>query len=349
DPSNITGNFQLPSTMTGGVTATWESSETGILSFGEPNAAGFIISTVNRPIKGQGDAKVTITAELKIKSELSDDILTKLWSIELTVKEKEVADIEINTVADILALTDESYDGTYQVEIANMTVFAKSASEAWAYDGTGIIQIYQGAAKDLEIGKVYTVSGTIDWYYGIWEITESTAVEQTDATPQMPTKEVITNINEKRDAWVNAGVHESAYGTVADGNFEAVYARVTGKVYMIPGDTGNYNTYLLDVAQSTEGWTTGSQDNPAMGFMFYYGTSDFAYVKSFNGYEVTMDIVIYTYRSNNHAFAVYYVGGPTGIVATLNDAQKVELAKNATTLPAEVVKAGNVTLPATDA
>src|SRR5690606_5818505 len=113
--------------------------------------------------------------------------------------------------------------------------------------GTGIIQIYQGAAPQLEVGKVYTISGTIDWYFGIWEITKSTAEEQVGATPQMPEKEVLGNVNTKVNALIADGAHLSAYGSVADGNFEPIYATVTGKVYMIPGDTGNYNTYLLDV------------------------------------------------------------------------------------------------------
>lgn len=53
-----------------------------------------------------------------------------------------------------------------------------------------------------------------------------------------------------------------------------------------------------------------------------------------------MDVVIYTYRSNNLAYAIYYVGGPTGIVATLNDQQKVDLAKTALVLAPEVYEEG---------
>src|SRR5690606_6842028 len=168
DKSNVTGNFEVPTKLANNVTATWVSSETGVVSFGQPNAStGFAVATVNRPNKGDGDATATITATLSLKSEISDEMLTDTWSETLTIKEKEVADVSIESVADILALEDAAYDGTYQVVLEDMTIFAKSANEAWAYDGTGIIQIYQGAAPQLEVGKVYTISGTIDWYFGI--------------------------------------------------------------------------------------------------------------------------------------------------------------------------------------
>ena len=106
---------------------------------------------------------------------------------------------------------------------------------------------------------------------------------------------------------------------------------------MIPGDSGNYNTYIIDVAKNT--LVLGEPDKPASGLMFYYGTSDFPYVRGFAGFEVEMDVIIYTYRSNNLAFAVYYVGGPAGITANLNEAQKVDVAKTALKLPVEVYKA----------
>ncbi|VEU83047.1 immunoglobulin-like domain-containing protein [Acholeplasma hippikon] len=342
DPSNITVNFVVPTTLAGGVKAEWSSKEEGVISF-VANPDGTMTATVNRPNMGEGDAKVEISAKLTIKAELSDATLEKVWSIVLTVKENTVEVIEINTIADVLAIRDEAYDGgTYSVTIPNVTVFAKG-DVFFGYDGTGIVQLYQSQTT-YEIGKVYTITGALEWYFGIWEIVKSTGVEQTGATPQYPTKQEIESVEDVINEFTEAGHHD--YPTVASGNFEPVYATITGKVYMIPNDSSNYNTYIID--KDAETLVLGTSTQPANGLLVYYNTSDLAYLRSFAGFEVTMDVIIYTYRSNNLAFAIYYVGGPTGITANLNNEQKVDLAKSATKLPVEVYKANTtLTLPTT--
>lgn len=333
DPSNITANFVVPSMLAGGIEAVWTSDNPGVISFGAA-VNNEVTATVNRPAKGQGDATVKITATLKLKSELSDEILEKKWEKTLTVKENTVEEIEINTIADILAIRDETYDGgEYTVTIPNVTIFAKG-DVFFGYDGTGIIQLFNSQTT-FEVGKVYDVTGALEWYFGIWELVKSTGVEKASATPQYPTKEIVNSVDSKISELTTAGEHN--YPVVADGNFEPIYATVKGNIFMIEGDSSNYNTYIIDAAK--DALVLGEQGTPASGFMFYYGTSDLPYVRSFAGFEVEMDVVIYTYRSNNLAFAVYYVGGEEGITANLNEEQKVDVAKNALKLPVEVYKA----------
>jgi len=348
DPSNITAGFEVPVTLANSVTAEWSSDEPGVISFGTP-ANGFAVATVNRPAKDAGDAVVTISALLSLQSELSSEMLHQTWTIDLTVKENTVAELVIDNVDDILAITDKTYDGQLSVTLNDMTIFAKSAGEAFAYDGTGIIQVYAGAASTMVVGKVYTVSGTADWYYGIWEITKSTATEQVGATPNYPNKEAITSVTEKINALATAGKHLSALADASAGNFEPIYARVTGKIYMLPNDTSNYNTWIMDTT-ATEyvagiAKTDTVAETPSNSLMVYYNTSDFALVKQYAGIVVTMDVVIYTYRSNNHAFAVYYVGGPTGIEATLTDEQKLTIDANSLSLPSSITEATTLSLP----
>jgi hypothetical protein len=344
DPSNITVGFQVPAQLANQVQAAWSSNQPGVVSFGTASG-GFINATVNRPSLGAGDASVTISAILSLQSELSTEVLTQTWSLGITVKENTVADLVIENIADILAVNDEAYDGTFNVELDNMTIFGKSVGEAWAYDGTGVIQIFGGAASTMEVGKVYSVAGTIEWYFGIWEIVRSTATEQVNGTVQLPTKEIITSVQDKIDTLVTAGEQLPAAGNPSNGNFEAIFARVTGKVYMIPGDTGNYNTYLLD--SNNTGFVAGAGDVPANGLMFYYGTNDFALIRQYNDIEVTIDVIIYTYRSNNRAFAIYYVGGPEGITAVLSDEQKQTIDAAALSAPALITEATTLTLPTT--
>lgn len=349
DASNVTNNFSVLATLKGGVSATWESSEAGIISFGAADATGSILATVNRPGLGEGNAKVTITATLSIKAANSDQVFTKVWTKELTVVESSVETIEVNNVADILAITDAAYDANLQVTIKDMTIIGKSAGEAFGYDGTGIIQLYGGASATLEVGKVYTVSGTIDWYFGIWEITKVTAVEQVGSLPKQAPKAEITKVSEKINQLVTAGEHLAASGAVKDGNFEPIYATVTGKVMYDTKTTGNYNTYIVDTDFDFANWAYGTAEKPAQGLLVYYNTSDFNLIREFAGLEVTMDVIIYTYRSNNQAFAIYYVGGPNGIEANVSDEQAVDIALAGITLPGNVAEATTLSFPTTGA
>ena len=157
DPSNITTGFEVPVTLANSVTAEWSSDEPGVISFGTP-AGGFSVATVNRPAKDAGDAVVTISAILSLQSELTSEMLHQTWDIDLTVKENTVAELVIDNVDDILAIIDPVYDGELSVTLNDMTIFAKSAGEAFAYDGTGIIQVYAGAASTMSVGKAYMIS-----------------------------------------------------------------------------------------------------------------------------------------------------------------------------------------------
>src|SRR5690554_1105157 len=353
DPSSITSGFELPATFQHGVTGTWVSSEPGVLSISTtPTASGRYVVTVNRPPKGSGNTTVTLSIELKIDAENSDDVLTKSWTQDLTIIESATEDLNIETIADILALADDAYDPAddadkVSVTLDEVTVFAKG-NVTFVYDGTGIIQVYNGAASDMEVGKVYKISGLLEWYFGIWEIINSTAEEVTSATPTIPEKEVITDVTQQIKDMNADGLWESAAGTAKDGNMEPIYATVTGVVHVRPdlSPTDNYNTYLVGTDVDTEEWEAGTLGNPANGFMFYYGTNDLAYVRGFNGLEVTMDIVIYTYRSNNHAYAAYYVGGPEGTDAgELSDEEIVGIVKNILTIKTNFPEAGKLELP----
>jgi hypothetical protein len=265
----------------------------------------------------------------------------------VTVKQNTVELIVINSIADILALRDPSLDRTLNVTLANLTIFARSGGEAFAYDGTGIIQIYRGAAENLTVGRVYTISGLIDWYFGIWEIVDSTAEEQVNATPQTPTKEAVTGVLGKVNRLTGEGAHLSASQNAAAGNFEPIFARVTGKVAIIADRPANYNTYILDKDMEPAAFVAGAGTVPANALLVYYQTVDYNLIKAFDGIEITIDVVIYTFRSDQRAFAVYYVGGPTGITANLTDAQAQTIDAAALSLPASITDATTLTLPAT--
>jgi hypothetical protein len=347
DPTNLTTGFQVPVGLANGVTATWSSAEPGVLGFSTTPVSGLINATVNRPAKGNGDASFNIFADLSIPAELTAGNLTRRWTQAVTVKQNTVDLIVINSIADILALRDPALDRTLNVTLSNLTIFARSGGEAFAYDGTGIIQIYRGAAENLTVGKVYTISGLIDWYFGIWEIVDSTAEEQVNATPQTPTKEAITGVLGKVNRLTGEGAQLSAGLTAAAGNFEPIYARVTGKVAIIADRPANYNTYILDKGMEPSAFVAGAGSVPANALLVYYQTVNYDLIKAYNGLEITIDVVIYTFRSDQRAFAVYYVGGPTGVTANLTDEQSQTIDAAALSLPASITEATTLTLPAT--
>ena len=347
DPTNVTTGFQVPVGLANGVTAAWSSAEPGVLGFSTTPVNGLINATVNRPAKGNGDASFNIFADLSIPAELTAGNLTLRWTQAVTVKQNTVDLIVINSIADILALRDPALDRTLNVTLSNLTIFARSGGEAFAYDGTGIIQIYRGAAENLTVGKVYTISGLIDWYFGIWEIVDSTAEEQVNATPQTPTKEAITGVLGKVNRLTGEGAQLSAGLTAEAGNFEPIYARVTGKVAIIADRPANYNTYILDKDMEPAAFVAGAGTVPANALLVYYQTVNYDLIKAYNGLEITIDVVIYTFRSDQRAFAVYYVGGPTGITANLTDEQSQTIDAAALSLPASIIEATTLTLPAT--
>ena len=350
DPSNITGNFTVPTLLVGGVDAVWSSNNPGVVTVGQP-ANNLAIVTVNRPAFGEPDAKVTLTAALSITSELNaTEELTLTWNLELTVKSSEVEEVSIEDISDVLALKDVAYDGTYQVSLEGLTIIGKGSDSAFAYDGSGIIQIYGGDVSGLEVGKVYDVSGTTEWYFGIWELVAWTAELDATATPQMPTPEVITDVAAYVNGLLTEGQDEFAYGNASDGAFETVYATVTGRVYVIPGDTSNYNTFIMPTNyDTTQTWVSGTTEAPTVGLMIYYNTFNMADIQAYNGKVITVDMLIYTFRSNNKAFAFYYVGGADGITANLTDAEAIEVDSAALSVPFNILEDTTLDLNTTGA
>jgi len=285
------------------------------------------------------ETKVTLTAKLSVPATNSDELVTDEWEIEITILPGSDLDVPRGTIGEILEIVHPDSDPSNKadkldVNLENVTIFARGeGSVVFGYDGTGIIQLF-GTPANIEVGKVYNISGLLEWYFGIWEIIDPVGTEVPNATPEYPTQENITDISQVIDGFYEDGLHQSAYGSVADGNFEPIYAKVTGTVFMT--GTGNYNTFLMDsdFNEATPG-VPGNLDDPAKGFMFYYGTNGFTDIRDHDGFEVIIDVVIYTYRSNNHAWAVYFVGEEIGLGELTNE-QKVDLDLSALRTPLQV-------------
>ncbi|WP_026391979.1 immunoglobulin-like domain-containing protein [Haploplasma modicum] len=344
DPSSIVASFNVPTKLANDVTASWVSGNTDHIQVGQANEQGLVIITVIRPEFGASEVVVNLTVTVSVKSEKTGEMVEKPYTFKLTVKPETVEKLEINNIKDILNIKDDKYDpkdekDKVSVALKNVTVIAVGSDASFIYDGTGTTMVYGGDASKMKVGSVYNVNGLLEWYFGMWEIIKPTFEEVSGQTPKYPEKQVVTSIDAYIAELVEAKEHHAAFGSAKDGNFEPVLANITAKVFMIDKDTSNYNTFLIDKTKDTlipgkAAENAGDPSTPASGLMAYYPTNDFAYLRSFNGFEVNLDVVVHTYRSNNNAFAFYYVGGKDGIeLGELTDEQAVELDVKGISLP----------------
>lgn len=174
DPSNITRNFDMPTTLLGGVTATWTSSDEEGLVFG-PAVNGMSKATVTRPAYGEANKKVTISALLSVKSELSDDVLTDTWSIEITI----VADtVKPTTVISIKDAFENNEIGATVTVKGTLLGYTGNGTLSF-YDGTGAVSIYNTAeAAEIykNVGKEYTITGVTTLYSGLRQLNDAKIV-----------------------------------------------------------------------------------------------------------------------------------------------------------------------------
>jgi hypothetical protein len=92
-------------------------------------------------------------------------------------------------------------------------------------------------------------------------------------------------------------------------------------------------------------FVAGTASVPANALLVYYKTVDYDLIKQYAGIEVTIDVVIYTFRSDQLAFAVYYVGGPTGVTANLSDEEKQIIDAGSLSIPLSIIVATKLELP----
>lgn len=141
DPSNITTGFDVPTSLANGVTATWTSSNPGVVTIGTP-ASGFAKVTVNRPGWGNPDAVVTLTAKLTVPAaNKKDTTLEKVWELDITVKASAQGTV-VETITDIADLYDTAtYPKDTVVRVQGYLIGGQS-SYYFLQDATGGIGLY---------------------------------------------------------------------------------------------------------------------------------------------------------------------------------------------------------------
>ncbi len=304
----------------------WSSSNTDVIEFiyYTTDAEGdYLVADVTRPAIGEPDVDVTLTASITYNG----TVFTR--TVVYTVLAYQPS-TTLASVADVYNQETGSY-----VKLEGVTIVGKAAVGFFVSDGTTVMYVYTGADdEDLTnatVGDVIDVEGVYDLYFGTPELVDEVGqpivvTENTTAT-QIPLTGDVTTIADLLEGRVQPS-----------GQFpmEFAYVSLTVKVIVDPSDTysgSNYNTYLVPV--DYEGTTvvqTVSSDGHAISYIpddlliVYYGSNKAA-VEALDGKIITLNALLYGYRSDRYIWYVYFLETSNDITVHLTDEESVALAK----------------------
>ena len=294
--------------------------------------------TVTRPASGQADEVVVMTASITVGD------VTETMEVEFNVFAFESA----TTLASIADVYDEEV-GTY-VRFEGVTVIGKMTVGFFISDGTTILYIYDSATlyNDVQIGSVYDIEGVYDLYFNSPQLANNaskplTAVAST-ATPAAMNGTPST---------VSAAVATKPTPSAAN-PMVYDYLAITGKVMVDNQETatplGRYNTFLVDatfegtqVIQTLASGKGTAYNTPTI--IIYYQSPNKAAVEALDGENVTINILLYGWRTDRNVWYAIYLGDGTDIdVNFATDADAVAAVKTGLTQPATITEATTLDL-----
>ena len=334
NPDAITANFKVPGTAQG-ATITWTSNNTDVATVSTTvDAEGLYTITVVRPLAEDGgvNTSVNLTASLTI----GETTVQVVKNIRVLAEEPA---LPVATIAEALEEGVAAF-----VKIQGVTVMGKIGTGFFIYDGTDILYVYStSVTPNIVVGNVYDVTGVVGYYYGAPQLAGAgskvvKAVASTAAakivTPQVATiAEILANHPVPTEA----------------NPLEYKLYTVTGKVYI---DTafGNYSTYLFPESVDTS--TTlitkpGDLYSYAAEALMIYYQSNLAAFSALHGKVVTVEILMYGYRTDRQVFYVNFLGALDDIEVQIeDDATAVEAALDTLVVPTTVTANTTVSLPA---
>lgn len=293
--------------------------------------------TVTRPASGAANQTVVMTATI------TEGTVTRSMEKEFVVFAYESSTL-LASIADIY--TQEA--GTY-VKFEGVTVIGKMSGGFFISDGTTMLYIYDTSTlyNTVVVGQVYDIEGVYGLYYSAPQLANDatrplTAVAST-ATPASMNGTPSTVAEAIGDKAQPSGANLMVYN----------YLSITGKVMVDNQETvdvGRYNTFLVDttftgtqVIKTLASGKATAYNTPAI--VIYYQSLNKAAVEALNGKEVTINILLYGWRTDRNIWYAVYLGDGTDIqVAFATDADAVAAVKTALTLPATIVAATTLDL-----
>ena len=309
-------------------TVAWTSDKPAVLA---------IDGTVTRPASGSANEVVTMTASITVGA------VTETLEVEFTVFAYESATL-LDSIADVY---DET-TGTY-VKFEGVTVIGKMTTGFFITDGTTTLYIYDSATlyNTVVVGAVYDIQGVYDLYFNAPQLINNAAMPLTavasSATP--------ASLNGTAST-VNAAIGTKPTPSAAN-PMVYNYLSITGKVMVDARETvdlGRYNTFLVDTTyegtQVIETLASGkatAYKTPAI--VIYYQSPSKAAVEALDGENVTINILLYGWRTDRNIWYAIYLGDGTDITVDFaTDADAVAAVKEGLTQPATVVDATTLTL-----
>lgn len=275
---------------------------------------------VVRPAAGEDDVTVTVTASITVGS----DTFTREYQFKVLA-------YEAPTLVDSIAAISDAASGDY-VQVNGVTVIAIVGTNAFLSDGTNMIYVYDSSFGDnVEVGSVYDVAGVFSPYYGIPELVSDTGLPLV-ATPSDEIAASLEGSTSTISDLLDGRTPPSDLNFMV---FEYVQLRV--KVVVDAQDTNsgsNYNTYLVPVDYTGDSVITNvGTDGKATEYatddvlLVYYGSPNKDDVAALDGKEITIDVLLFGYRSDRNIWYTYFFGDSDDITVHLTDQQSVDAAQ----------------------
>lgn len=275
---------------------------------------------VVRPAAGEDDVTVTVTASITVGS----DTFTREYQFKVLA-------YEAPTLVDSIAAISDAASGDY-VQVNGVTVIAIVGTNAFLSDGTNMIYVYDSSFGDnVEVGSVYDVAGVFSPYYGIPELVSDTGLPLV-ATPSDEVAASLEGSTSTISDLLDGRTPPSDLNFMV---FEYVQLRV--KVVVDAQDTNsgsNYNTYLVPVDYTGDSVITNvGTDGKATEYatddvlLVYYGSPNKDDVAALDGKEITIDVLLFGYRSDRNIWYTYFFGDSDDITVHLTDQQSVDAAQ----------------------
>ncbi len=302
-------------------TVSWVSNKPNFLA---------VDGTVTRPAVNTPNETVIMTATI------TEGTVTR--SME---KEFVVFAIESSKLLDSIAEVYSEEAGTY-VKFEGVTVIGKMSAGFFISDGTTMLYIYDSSTlyDDVEIGSVYDIEGVYGLYYSAPQLANDasrplTAVAS-DATP--------ASLN-GTPSTVSAAI--ATKPTPSGANLMVYnYLAISGKVMVDNQETvdvGRYNTFLVDttftgtqVIKELASGKAVAYNTPAI--VVYYQSMNKSAVEALDGKEVTINVLLYGWRTDRNIWYAVYLGDGTDINATFDtDEEAVATVKESLAMPSSII------------
>jgi hypothetical protein len=317
-------------------TIVWSSSHPEVMA---------IDGKVTRPAIGNDDVMVTMTASITHEGvTVTKDVEFKV----LSYKPSRVFD----TIGDLYTGDGRATDSEY-VKVKGVKVLGKIKDGIFLHDGTNILYVYDTGKviyESLVPGKVYDVEGEFDIYYSAGQLKNNapnslTAVESTEVVADLAATPI------EYEALID-GLALPTNPSELQVFYE--YTRFTAKVLVDvqEGATSSYKYWL--VPTDYEGETVISKLDGGKAIQYatkyvsniYYQSNAEAFA-DLNGKTVTIDFLMYGFRSDRYVWYGLFFDDVTDIVVAFDtDAEALAAAKAVVekSQPADVVEATTLDL-----